>query len=85
MLRTCNEMNKFMSHLNSYAIVAPYIVPPPPPHGSIWSIFILSTFEINNWNSKTQKDNSRGFLQVFKQNEGSISIRDRFINFKRLI
>ena len=73
-----------MSHLNSHAIVAPYIVP-PPPHGSIWSIFILSTFEINNGNSKTQKDNSHGFLQVFKQNEGSIAIRDRFINFKRLI
>ena len=65
MRRTCNKMNKFMSHLNSYAIVAPYIVS-PPPHGSIWSIFVLSTFEIDNWNSKTQKDNSHGFLQVFK-------------------
>ena len=74
MLRTCNEMNKFMSHLKSYAIVAPYSGPPPPPHESIWSIFILSTFEFNNWNSKTQNDNSRGFLQVFRQNEGSRSI-----------
>ena len=52
-----------MSHLNSHVIVTCYNAP-PPPCGSRWSKFVLSSLEIDNLTSITQKDNSPGLLQV---------------------
>ena len=76
-------MYKFMSHLNSYVIVACYIAPPPLSLRSRYSIFVLPSLELNNCTSVAHKDNSPGLLQVFKQYKGPLPTIDRYINFKR--
>ena len=76
-------MNKFMFHLNSYAIIACYIVPPLPPLRSRYSIFVLPSLEIDDCTSAAQKDNLPRLLQVFKQYKGPLPTIDGYINFKR--